>query len=372
MGLGRRGVQFAAVCDVRTDRREGGKQHVDQHYGTGDCAAYRDFRELLARDDIDAVYIATPDHWHALVTIAAAKAGKDIYCQKPLTHTVAEGRAVCEAVRRYGVVLQHGTQQRSEWSFQFGAELVLNGRIGTLRTVRLGVPGGRSTGPQPVMPVPGGFDYDLWLGPAPWAPYTERRCFGPHTWYFIDDYCVGYFAGWGVHHLDSAQQGIGADRTGPVSVEGRGVFPKEGLYNTPVSWRVVYTFENGTRIVDTDTSQQRMGVLYEGTEGTVFTWRGNVLETNPPSLKHDALGPNAIRVYRSTDHFQNFLDCIRTRREPAAPVEVAHRSTTLCNIGAIAMVLGRGLTWDPEKQEFVGDREANRLLSMPMRAPWRL
>ncbi|MBN1417914.1 MAG: Gfo/Idh/MocA family oxidoreductase [Planctomycetes bacterium] len=372
MGLDHEDVRFAAVCDVLEERRTRAKEIIDSRYGSQDCAAYRDFRELLARRDIDAVYIATPDHWHALIAIAAARAGKDIYCQKPLTHTVAEGRAVCEAVRRYGVVFQHGTQQRSDPIFRRGEGLVRNGRIGRLHTIRLGVPSGATLAPQPAMPVPDGFDYDLWLGPAPFAPFTMRRCFGPHTWYFISDYSVGYISGWGVHHLDSAQRGNGTDLTGPLEVDGRGVFPRDGLYDTAVTWRVEYRFANGVSIICTDTTRQRMGVLYEGTEGRVFTWRDGVLETEPASLRDQKTDPDEIHLYASDDHFRNFLDCIRTRKETAAPVEVAHRSTTLANIGAISMGLGRPLRWDPEREDFVGDPEANRLLSKPMRAPWRL
>jgi predicted dehydrogenase len=372
MGLGRKDVRFAAVCDVHAGKCAAAKQQIDQQNGSRDCKTYKDFRELLARPDIDAVYIATPDHWHALITIAAARAGKDIYCQKPLTHTIAEGRAVVEAVNRHGVVFQHGTQQRSEWSFWFGAELVRNGRIGKLHTIRLGVPSGRSCPPQPVEPVPPELDWDMWLGPAPWAPYTTLRCLPTHTWYFISDYCVGYIAGWGVHHLDSAQQGNGSDLEGPLEIDGKGVFPKDGLYDTPVTWRVDYRFANGATMIDADVSQQTMGVLYEGTEGRVFCWRGDRLETEPKSLRNEVIGPSEIHLYESTDHFQNWLDCIRTRKPTAAPVEVAHRSSTLCNLGAISMLLGRKLRWDSENECFVGDDEANRMLSNPMRAPWRL
>ncbi|MBN1442782.1 MAG: Gfo/Idh/MocA family oxidoreductase, partial [Planctomycetes bacterium] len=190
-------ARIAAVCDVHAGRRGDAKRAVDSAYGSAECSQHNDFREVLSRRDIDAVAIATPDHWHALQTIAAARAGKDVYCEKPLTHTVEEGRAVVSAIRRHRTVFQHGTQQRSEWSFRFGAELVRNGRIGELRTIRLGVPAGQSIGPQPVTPVPPELDYELWLGPAPWAPHTPKRVESSHSWYWISDYCVGYIAGWG-------------------------------------------------------------------------------------------------------------------------------------------------------------------------------
>lgn len=364
--------RIAAVCDVHEGRREAAKRAARAAHGSTECSAYRDFRDLLARRDIDAVVIATPDHWHAYQTIAAARAGIHVYCEKPLTYTVEEGRAVVEAVKRSGIVFQHGTQQRSERSFRFGAELVRNGRIGRLRTIRLGVPPGQAIGPQPVTPVPPELDYDLWLGPAPWAPHTPKRVESSHSWYWISDYCVGYIAGWGVHHVDSAQQGNGTDLTGPVEVEGRGVFPRDGLYDTAIRWRLEYRFANGVTMVDADTTQERMGVTYEGTEGTVYTWRDDRLETQPASLAGETIGPDEFHTYASTDHMGNFLDCIRTRRETAAPAEVAHRSTTICTIGAICLRLGRKLRWDPQVERFLGDDEANRLLSRAPRAPWEL
>ncbi len=370
--LRRREARILAVCDVHSGRRSEAKRGIDRTYGNRDCGEHNDFRDLLARSDIDAVVIASPDHWHALQTIAAARAGKDIYCEKPLTHTVEEGHAVIAAVRRHGIVFQHGTQQRSERSFRVGAELVRNGRIGKLKTIRLGVPSSPSIGPQPTTPVPPELDYEMWLGPAPWAPHTPKRVESSHSWYWISDYCVGYIAGWGVHHVDSAQQGNGTDLTGPVEVEGKGAFPKEGLYDTPMHWRLEYRYANGVTLIDADVSHERMGVTYEGTEGTVYTWRDNRLETRPGSLQGETIRPEEIHAYESDDHMANFLDCMRTRKETAAPVEVAHRSTTICNIGAIAMVLGRKLRWDPEKDLFIGDDEANRMLWTPMREPWRL
>jgi predicted dehydrogenase len=366
------GARIIAVCDVHAGRRQAAKARIDAAYRTADCAMYNDFRDLIARNDIDAVVISSPDHWHALQTIAAARAGKDVYCEKPLTHTIEEGRAVVEAVRRSRIVFQHGTQQRSEQSFRKGAELVRNGRIGKLTTIRVGVPEGQSISPQPVTPVPPELDYNLWLGPAPWTPHTPKRVESSHSWYWISDYCVGYIAGWGVHHVDSAQQGNGTDLTGPIEITGRGVFPKDGLYDAAMRWHVEYRYANGVTLIDTDVSRQRMGVTYEGTEGSVYTWRDNRLETTPPSLKDEVIGPAEFHTYESTDHMQNFLDCIRSRKQTAAPVEVAHRSTTICTLGAIAMRLGRTLRWDPDRERFVEDDEANRMLFTPMREPWTL
>ncbi len=391
-------TRLVAVCDVLRERREQARHAVNAHYGNEDCTAYNDFREVLARRDVDAVYIATPDHWHALITIAAARAGKDIYCQKPLTHSVAEGRAVVEAVRRYGVVLQHGTQHRSEWAFQAARELIRRGYLGQLKTIRLGLPAGAQLPPQSTQPVPDGFDYDLWLGPAPWSPFTSRRCFGVHSWYFISDYCVGYIAGWGVHHLDSGQHGHGADDTGPVRIRSRAIFPTDGLYDTPIHYRVEYEYADGVTMIATDVSdggwsqgagihpdrirevhgdayqRHTFGVRFEGDEGSLFVWRGGRLDTTPASLRqlvtHNA--PKTEVPNTTLDHFRNWVECIRTRRDPAAPVEVGHRSTTLCNIGTISMVLGRELAWDPVTETFPHDTEANRLLACRMRSPWQL
>ncbi len=398
MGFQNPNTRMLAVCDVQRDRRNHAKNVVDKQYGNQDCKAYNDFREVIARDDIDAVYIASPDHWHALMTLAAARAGKDIYCQKPLTHTVAEGQAVVEAVRRHGVILQHGTQHRSEWAFNSARELIAGGYIGKLHTIRLGLPSGTQLPPQPVQEVPEGFDYDMWLGPAPWAPFTTRRCFGMHSWYFISDYCVGYIAGWGVHHLDSGQHGLGADDTGPSMVRAKAIFPVEGIYDTPIHYRVDYEYPGGVTMIATDVvgemwsqganiapakikeihgdayGKHEFGVKFEGTEGSLFAWRGARLDTEPAGIRqfveHDA--PRSGAPNSTMDHFQNWVDCIRSRKEPTAPVEVGHRSTTLCNIGTIAMQLGRDLKWDPVKEVFPDDAEANRLLSTPCRAPWRI
>ncbi|MBN2217284.1 MAG: Gfo/Idh/MocA family oxidoreductase [Pirellulales bacterium] len=391
-------ARMLAVCDVQRWRREGAKQYVDRLRGNADCRAYVDFRDVLARDDVDAVYIATPDHWHALVAVAAARAGKDIYCQKPLSHTVAEGRAIVEAVRRHGVVFQHGTQQRSEWAFDAARRLVRGGYLGKLHTIRLSMASGRACPPQPVQPVPDGFDYDRWLGPAPWAPYTTNRCLGPHAWYFVSDYCAGYFSAWGVHHFDSAQHGRGDAEVDSIRVRSKSIFPTDGLYDTALHFRVDYELADGATIIATDDiasgwsnrtgipesrvreiqgdafGRTPFGVAFEGTEGSAFAWRGGVLRTTPARLRriveHDE--PRVALENVTADHFQNWIDCIRSRGETRAPVEVAHRSTTLANIGVISMALGRPVDWNPRTERFVGDDEANRMLSSPMRAPWTL
>lgn len=363
-------AQPVAVADVHADARAAACELAK----LPPEAAYNDFRELLARDDVDAVLIASPDHWHALHTIAAAKAGKHVYCEKPLSNTIAEGRAVVEAVKRYGVTFQHGTQLRSFASIRFVCELARNGRMGAVDHISIGSPPGLAIGPQPLEEVPPGLDYDFWLGPAPYKPYTTRRVKAPRElpgWYFVSDYSkAGWVAGYGVHDIDLAHWGTGMEYTGPVAVEGEGVFPEDGLFDTVTTYRLEYEYANGIRLTMTDTGEHPHGVRFTGSEGWAFT-RG-AIECDPPSLADSLIGPNDIRLYRSDFHEANFLECIQTGRETIAPVEVAHRSTSATLIGGIALKLRRRLEWDPEREQFVRDPEANRLLSYPMRAPWRL
>jgi len=385
MFLRRADTQFVAVCDVQKARREAAKRVVDDYNKNTDCRAYNDFGEVLARPDIDAVYVATPDHWHALVTIAAARAGKHVYCQKPLTRTIAEGQAVVDAVRRYGIVFQHGTQQRHDPKMLFGCEVVRNGCIGQLKHVRIGSPQGMTCGPQPVEPVPPGLDWDRWLGPAPWAPFTSRRI-RSHDWYFISDYCMGYIAGWGVHHADSAQQASGLDEpTGLIEVDARGEFAKEGLFDNPHRWNMNYRFANGVTWNWTDTPswdplpnwndpvRHRMGIRLDGTEGWVFIWRGMV-EAHPKSLLQVKVKPSdPVHLVRpGGEPIPDFIECVRQRRRTCAPVEIAHRSTTLCSLGALSMELRRKVVWDPGREEFVNDAEANLLKARALREPWTL
>ena len=363
---GCRDAERVAVCDVWTpscDRLRTALKLPPQ-------SGHQDFRELLARDDIDAVAIATPDHWHVLLAIAAVKAGKDVYCEKPLSNTVAEGRALADTVKRYGAVFQHGTQLKSIGGVRLACELVRNGRIGKLQTVKVGSPPGGATGIHPPQPVPKGLDYDLWLGPAPWAPFTRLRAFGT-GWYFISDYSkAGWVAGHAVHDMDLAHWGMGTELAGPLSVEGRGVFPKDGLFDTVTTYRLEYEYPNGVRLILADTTKHAHGVRFEGTEGWVFTRYDCAVE--PRSLLRTRFGPNDTHLYRSPGHIRNFLDCVKTRAQTITPAEVAHRSTTASLIGGIALKLQRKLRWDADRERFVNDDEANRLLRYAMRPPWQL
>jgi predicted dehydrogenase len=381
--LGFKQVQIIAVCDVDSKRAENAKQIVEKHYGESStsgtykgCEAYGDFRDLVARDDIDAVSIVTPDHWHALPAIAAAKAGKDIFLQKPLSLTIAEGRVVSDTVRRYGRIFQIGSQQRSDERFRFACELVRNGRIGKLQTIKVGFGIDPSTDPQPIMPVPETLDYDMWLGPAPWAPYTEKRVhpqtgYGRPGWLRIQDYSAGMITGWGSHHNDIAQWGMGTEYTGPVEIQGQAQYPKDGLWDVHGEFSIEYTYANGVKVICADNVKNKQGVLFEGTEGWVYVKRGQI-DAEPKSLLTSTIKPDEIHLYQSNNHKENFLECIKSRAETIAPVEVAHRSCSVCLLGDIAMRLGRKLKWDPDKEKFTNDEQANRLLSKPMRSPWQL
>lgn len=374
--LGFKQAHIIAVCDVDSKRVKYAQQLVEKRYSTKGCATYKDFRDLVAQDDIDAVSIATPDQWHALPAIAAAKAGKDIFLQKPLTLTIKEGRVLSDTVRRYGRIFQVGSQQRSDSRFRSACELVRNGRIGKLHTVKVGFSTDPSTTPQPPMPVPDWFDYDMWSGPAPWAAYTEQRVhpqkgYGRPGWLRIQDYGAGMITGWGSHHNDIAQWGMGTEYTGPVEIEGQAEYPKDGLWNVHGDFRIEYTYANGVKVICADNKKNKQGILFEGAQGWVYVKRGQI-DAEPKSLLNSTIGPNETHLYKSNNHKANFLECIKSRAETAAPVEVGHRSCSVCLLGDIAMRLGRKLKWDPEQERFTNDDDANRMLSRPMRSPWQL
>ena len=363
----------AALCEVDARRGKTRQAEVHEHYGNRDCRLYGDFRELLAQGDIDAVHVSTPDHWHALIAIAACRAGKDVYCQKPLALTIAESQAMVRAVRRHGRILQTGTQRRSERNFRFGCELVHNGRIGEVTHVDCELTWGMRSGqddfrPDP-MPVPDYFNYDMWLGPAPWAPYHVRRCHGRFRW--ILDYSGGILTDRGAHLNDIVQWGLGMDGTGPVEIEGSGTFLSGGLYDTASPMEVHYTYANGKRATTRTTG--RYCITFTGTEGWIRIWAlGGGIDAEPAGLLRTKIGPRDVRLYESVDPYGNFVECVRTRREPICPVEVGHRSTTICHLGNIALRLNRKLRWNPESERFVDDPEADRMRSRAMRPPWSL
>jgi len=388
-------VQVVAVCDPETGSdkyghwynkggwlgREPAIKRVNQHYaekqGKGTykgCAGYVDFRDLLARDDLDAVVIATPDHWHAIPAIAAARRGLDIYCERPLTLTVGEGRAVVRAAERHNVIFQTGTHHRSvDGHLRRVCELIRNGRIGKVRRVisHIGPNNRTSTAKKgDSMPIPKGFDWPVWLGPAPEVPYHRDRTH--YTFRFVQDYSGGQTTNLGVHALDIVQWALGTDRSGPVEFEDLGAEfpPEEMLFDTVTKVHFRARYADGTELIcRTDTD----GVIarFEGTEGWIETTY-KTFRTNPPSLRDTVIGPNEIHLYRSNDHKRNFLDGIKTRRETITPAEVGHRSTSLCLLANIAMKLKRKIRWDPLREQIIDDEQARRLLSRPMRAPWHL
>ncbi|MEW6072025.1 MAG: Gfo/Idh/MocA family oxidoreductase [Planctomycetota bacterium] len=381
--LGLPGAQVVAVCDVDSKRAADAKAQVEKAYaektaaGTyAGCAVFRDFRELLARSDVDAVAIGTPDHWHGLPAIAAVRAGKDVFLQKPLTRTIAEGRLLSDEVHRHGRVLQVGSQQRSDARFRRACELVRNGRIGDLKTIRIGLPIDPSGEVEPAMPVPANLDYEFWLGPTPPAPYTEKRVhpqsdYSRPGWLRIETYCAGMITGWGSHHLDIAQWGHGTEYEGPVEVRGSAQFPSRGLWNVHGTFRVEYAFADGVQMIVTDEQANPLGVTFQGSAGRVFVTRG-AIDAEPKSLLDSAIGPDEIHLYESADHKENLLDCIRTRAQPVAPVEIAHRSNSLCLMGLAAMHLDRPLRWDARRERFLDDAEADAWIDPPLRAPWTL
>jgi len=362
-------AQAVAVCDVDPVNLKQGRDTVNARYGNADCATYSDFRYVLARDDIDAVMISTPDHWHVPISIAAAKAGKDVECEKP-TLTIAEGRALCDVMKRYGRVFQWSTEDRSVDVYHRMCELARNGRIGKVHTIRVELPGGPDTPGDPTpMPVPDGFDYDMWVGPAPWAPYTKDRCHWNFRW--IQDYSGGQLTDWGAHLLDGAQWGNDSEHTGPVEVEGKGKFWPDGLYNTAIEYRIEYKYADGVRLIVTSGNPS---LRFEGSEGWIGNrgWRAP-LQAEPKSILNSVIGPNEIHLYTCQGGEQrNFLDCVKSRKDCYFPPEIGQRCFTIAHIGNISMLLGRKLRWDPDNERFINDEQANRMLSRAMRSPWRL
>lgn len=372
--LGYPGVEIVAVCDPYLSKCQQASKMVrdrsaEQGIARDGCGTFQDYRLLLAQNGIDAVFIASPENWHALHGIAALEAGKDVYGEKALARTAAESRALTDTVRRTGRVFQVGMQQRSARDFRFAAELARNGYLGRLHTVRVAVPGGRALPDAPPTPPPPDLDYEIWLGPAPYTPHNDLKC--SFNWYFMADYCAGWIQSWGVHHIDMAQWGVPEFASGQIKVKGTADFPSAGLADTSVTWRVEYRTANGLLLVFTDDGQHQIGCRFEGEAGWVHADRSGIW-ADPASLLTTIIKPGEERLYVSDDHHANFLQCVRTRKEPASPVEAGHTANLLTLIGDIATRLGRELTWDWTTERFIDCDEANRLLSRPMRAPWTL
>jgi predicted dehydrogenase len=373
---GQADAQVLAVCDVDPQHLAAGKKVVEDRYaqesrsgGYSGCDAYKDFRDVLARRDIDAVMISTPDHWHVPMSLMALRAGKDVQCEKP-TLTVAEGRVLADTVRRYGAVFQVSTEDRAMACHHRMAELVRNGRLGKLQRIYVTLPAGPGQPGDPTpQPVPEGFDYDMWLGPAPWAPYCAGRIHWNFRW--ITDYSGGQLTDWGAHLIDTAQWANDTERTGPIEVEGTGKRHRSGLYDTFIEYHIKYKYANGVEMI---VDSGGVALRFEGTDG----WVGNngwllPLQASSKEILGTVIGPEEVRLFTNpAGEHRNFLDCVKSRRDPYFPAEIGHRCFTVMHIGNIAMWTGRKLRWNPEAEHFVDDPEADRYLARAMRAPWRL
>ena len=369
-------AQLVAVCDVDAEHLAAAADEVNQKYGNRDCRTYHDFEDVLARRDIDAVVLSVPDHWHGLVSIRAAQAGKDIYGEKPLAQNWAEASAICLAVHRYRRVWQTGSWQRSEARFRHACELVRNGRIGALRRIEVGLPGdltdfdglGHLDSPTA---VPKHLDYDRWLGPAPAAPYCPARVH--KTWRWNLDYGGGMLMDWVGHHVDTAHWGAGFDHTGPFEVEGRGEFSNPNrIWNAPSKFRVTARYAGGiTMSISGGYPDISRGAKWIGDDGWIWVDRSGI-DAQPKSLLTSRILPHELHLERSPGHHRNFLDCVRTRRTTLTPPDIALRSATPGYLGLISILTGRKVSWDPERQKILNDTAAERLLGRPMRSPWHL
>lgn len=369
-------VQILAACDVDANHLREAKNKIDMVNGNKDCATYKDFRELLERTDIDCVSLGLPDHWHSIPAIMAAKSGKDIFGEKPLAHSLREGRAMVNAVEKYGRIWQTGSWQRSQAHFRHAAELVRNGRIGKVYRVEVGLPSGHAdfagtAGQDEIVPPPKELDYDMWLGPAPWKPYIKSR--SHKNWRWDLDFGGGQILDWVGHHVDIAHWGLGFDRTGPVEIEGHGDYPRDGVYNTATKYWVETRYADGTELVMAGGYPEiRSGTKWIGEYGWVWVNRDDSLETHPKELKLEVIGPEEIHLYKSPGHWRNFIDCVKSREETITPCGTAHRSMSPGHLGQVSMLLGRKLRFDPETEQVIDDPAANEMLGHAMRAPWRI
>ncbi len=366
-------VQVVAVCDVDSKHFEDAATKVDRHYGNTDCKKFRDFREIIALKDTNAFIVATPDHWHAICAIAAVRAGKDVYCEKPVTHTFAEGQALVAAVKEKNAILQVGSQQRSEGGFRRGVEIVLNGLIGKVKTVEVGLPTGHKKAegdPKPLDP-PANVDYDFWCGPSPKLPYNPSRLHWNWRWHL--SYGGGQLMDWIGHHNDICQWGLGRDRSGPVEVKAAGFeYPEDRtIWNSAWNYEVLSTYDDG--VVASISNKHPMGCKWIGEGGWVHADRGKLEASNPEWVKKD-FNPGEKKAYASDDHRTNFLECVRSRKSTICPAETGHRSITPGHLGLVSEALGgRAIRWDPAAEKVIGDAEAEKLLKkVDFRPPWVL
>lgn len=359
------GCDIAAICDVDSDVRAAAAKLVEGNMPE----LFGDYRKLLERKDLDSVVITTPDHWHALMTIHACQAGKDVYCEKPLSLTIAEGRRMVQAARENGRTVQTGSQQRSSKEFWTASTLVRNGALGKLQTVLVGIPGNNHPGPLgPDTDPPANLDYDFWLGPAPQKPYNEKRVH--YNFRFWWDYSGGQMTNFGAHHLDIAQWALGMDSGGPTSIDGKATFHPEKVHEVTETCRLTYTYPGGvTVVVGQGEKDIPGGVTFIGSEGRIFVNRGK-LTSDPADILQQDVTALPTQLERSTDHTRNFLDCVKSRKLPICDVEVGHRSATVCHLGNIVARLGRGIRWDAEHERVLDDGAAQAMTDKEYRRPW--
>lgn len=370
--LGKKGVQIVAVCDVDRSKREKAQQSVESRYGARTasglykgCDAFNEHEEITDRVDIDACFVATPDHWHIPISLDAIRSGKDVYVEKPMTLTIREGRMFSDAVRRYGAVVQVGSMQRSDGAFRKAAEMVRNGWIGKVHAVYARLNRFPEIKELAEEPIPDGFDYDRWLGPAPWATYNKYRVSGSYSrgWRDFWEFGSRKNGDWGAHHYDIIQWALGMDHSGPASF-----FP---VGHNGSEWQG-FTYDKGPSVYRDRKAETGQQIEFHGENGIIGVSRGGQLVTTPRELKNKPLAPSEVHLYDSPNHHQNFLDCVRTRKRPICDVEIGHRTASICHLSAISERLKRPLSWDPLKEEILNDPAASRWLDRPRRAPYTL
>ena len=362
-------AQVVAACDVDSKHLFRASETINDRYKNEDCFTAKDFREVLARKDIDAVMISTPDHWHTLISLLAIQAGKDVQCEKP-TLTINEGKLLVQAVRKHKKVFQTSTEDRAVPEYHRMAELVRNGRIGKLQRIEVILPKQPDKPGDPTpQPVPPELDYEMWLGPAPFAPYTRDRVHFNFRW--IQDYSGGIICDWGAHLFDTAQWANDTERSGPVEIEGAGTYWEGGLYNTVKDYDVTYRYANG---VEMTCKPGNPSIKFIGTDGWVGNtgWRAPV-QASSPEILNSKIGPEELNLYTNPNaEHDDFLQCVKSHKDPYFPVDIGHRVSTVCHLANIAIKTGRKLKWSPEQEQFIGDDEANKLLDRPRRKPWEL
>lgn len=365
-------VRFVAVCDVDANRLASAKATVDKANKSNDCRTYDDFREFLEKERLDAVSLALPDHWHGIIYTSVAEKKFNVYGEKPICRTIKDGQTIVAAVKKNNIVWQTGSWQRSLPNFHRGAELAINGRAGKVNLIEVGLPdGGRGIGTPPVKPVPPELDWEMWLGPAPEVPF---RGVYHWDWRWILDYSGGQLTDWSGHHIDIANWGAGLEHTGPVEIAGSGVYPFDGIYNVPVEYDFTCKYANGIQMRVANASRLKfgMGTTWYGDKGWIHTDRGNVLTASDPKILDEVIGEDEIHLYKSDDHWQNFIDCVHSGKPTIAPIEAGYRAISVGLLGEIAMTTGETIRWDPDKEEIIGNPRASRLLSRPYKQPWNL